>query len=369
MDLMERYASLLIDYSAPVASGDRVLIRGTPVAEPLLRELYAAVLRRGAEPVLRIAFGWQGPLYYEHASDDVMARSVFEMFDAEHADVLVHVASETNTKSLSGVDPGRVSARSKVLQPVSERIMGRNPDGSEKVRWTSTLYPTDAYAQDAEMSLHEFERFVYASMFLEREDPMRAWKELEATQQSLADLLNRSSEVRILGKDTDLTLGVSGRNAINSAGTHNMPSGEVFTAPLEDAVDGIIRFSEFPQVYQAREVADVTLKFSAGKVIDASAAKNEEFLIAMLDTDSGSRTLGELGIGTNPGIQRSTKRILFDEKIGGSAHFALGRAYDENGGLNKSAIHWDLIKDLREGGRIAFDGVPYAWDGERWTQA
>lgn len=368
MDLMERYASLLLDYCTHISAGDRVLIRGTPAAEPLLRELYEGALKRGAEPILRVSFGWQGPLYYADASNDIMARSAFELFDAEHADALIHVASETNTKSLSTADSARVAARSKTLEPVSEYIMARNPDGTARVRWCSTLYPTEAYAQDAEMSLPEFERFVYASMFLDR-DPVQAWNELFARQQGLTDLLNRTSEVRIVGKDTDLTLGVAGRKAINSAGEHNMPSGEVFTAPLEDAVDGIIRFSEFPQVYQAREVADVTLKFSAGKVVDASAGKNEEFLIAMLDTDAGSRTLGELGIGTNPGIQRCTKRILFDEKIGGSAHFALGRAYQENGGTNKSAIHWDLIKDLRQGGRIEFDGVPYAWDGERWTKS
>ncbi len=367
MDTMEKYARLLVDYSLNVQPGERVMVRSSPEAEPLLREVYRCILERGAEPVLRVSFDWQQSLYYEHASDEVIGRfdEVYE-FDVHRCDASLYIYASQNTRETSGADPEKQKARAKLMIPIQEYVMGKDAEGEPNVRWCVTLFPTAASAQDAEMAIWDYERFVYSAMFLDREDPVQAWNGLAASQQSLTDLLNRSKEVRIVGKDTDLTLGIEGRIAVNSDGRHNMPSGEVFTAPLEDAVNGAVTFSELPQIYQGKEVLGIRLEFRDGKVVDASAKKNEEFLLKMLDSDEGSRILGELGIGTNAGIQRHIKHILFDEKIGGTVHLALGRAYDENGGTNKSAIHWDLIKDLRDGGHLEMDGVKYVWNGKQW---
>ncbi len=367
-NIHRKYAELLVDYSLAVKPGERVIVRSTPEAEPLLREVYRRILEAGGEPELKVQYDWQQSLFYEHASDEVLARSPdIYRHEVEHTDATLYIYASQNTRETSGSDPERQKARAKLMMPIQEYIMGMDAGGEPNVRWCVTLFPTAASAQDAEMAIWDYERFVYSAMFLDREDPVQAWNGLAASQQSLADLLNASKEVRIVGKDTDLTLGIGGRHAVNSDGRHNMPSGEVFTAPLEDAVNGVVTFSEFPQVYQGKEVLGARLEFRDGKVVAASAAKNEEFLIKMLDSDDGSRTLGELGIGTNAGIQRHVRHILFDEKIGGSVHLALGRAYDENGGTNKSAIHWDLIKDLRGLGHLEIDGARYAWDGERWV--
>ena len=225
-----------------------------------------------------------------------------------------------------------------------------------------TLYPTDAYAQDAEMATDEFADFVVAACKLDQPDPVAAWRAQAAEQQRLIDWLADKREVRLRGPDTDLTLGIAGRTWINADGTNNFPDGEIFTGPVEDSVEGHVRFS-YPVVTAGREVHDVRLRFAGGRVVDASAAKNEEYLIRTLDTDPGARVLGEFAFGTNFGISRFIKNILLDEKIGGTVHMALGRGYPETGNVNESAVHWDLICDLREGGAVDVDGEPFLRDG------
>jgi aminopeptidase len=278
------------------------------------------------------------------------------MHEYEKADHVIRILAETNTRALTTVDPAKQKAAGKARAPLRNLMV-------KKDRWSLTLFPTQAYAQDAEMSLGEFEDFVYAANFLDRPDPVAAWQKLWEAQQRLVERLNTAKEIRVVvGDDTDLTLGVAGRLWLNSSATHNVPSGEVFTGPIEDSVRGKIRYS-FPIAAFGKEIADVRLVFRDGRVTEASAGKNEDFLLKMIDSDPGARVLGELGVGTNYGIRRHIKNILFDEKIGGSIHTALGQSYPQTGGKNTSSLHWDLIKDLRAGGEMYVDGKLFQKDG------
>jgi aminopeptidase len=233
---------------------------------------------------------------------------------------------------------------------------------SGELRWSLTLYPTAAYAQDADMATAEFAEMLTGMCMLDQPDPVAAWRMLSNRQQQLIDWLTPRREVHITGRDTDLRLSIEGRTWNNSDGKRNFPSGEIFTGPIEDSAEGRIRFS-FPVVTQGVEVSDVRLRFEAGKVVDASAARHEDVLIAALDTDDGARHLGEFAFGTNFGLTRFTKRILLDEKIGGTVHMALGRGYPDTGSLNRSAIHWDLICDIRQRGKVQVDGIDFLVDG------
>jgi aminopeptidase len=229
--------------------------------------------------------------------------------------------------------------------------------------WTLTLYPTDAYAQDADMSTTDYAEFVLNACKLNRPDPVAAWMELAAEQQRLIDWLADKDEIHLTGPGTDLTLSTKGRHWINADGRKNFPDGEIFTGPVETSVDGHVQFS-YPVVHAGREIVDIRLAFENGRVTDATAAKGEEYLVKTLDTDEGARVLGEFAFGTNYDIQRFTKNILFDEKIGGTVHMAVGAGYPESGSTNESAVHWDMICDLRDGGEVTVDGQPFMRDGQ-----
>jgi aminopeptidase len=231
-----------------------------------------------------------------------------------------------------------------------------------ELRWTLTLFPTDAYAQDADLSTAAFAEFIFDACKLNAADPVAAWRELRDEQQRLIDWIADKDKVHIVAPNTDLTLSVKGRTWINSDGHRNFPSGEIFTGPIESSANGHIRFS-FPVVTSGREIQDIRLKFDNGKVVDASAARDEEYLIETLDSDEGARFLGEFAFGTNFNITRFTKNILLDEKIGGTVHMALGAGYPDSGSQNRSAIHWDMICDLRGGGSVTVDGQPFLQDG------
>ncbi|CAG0963786.1 partial aminopeptidase, partial [Anaerolineae bacterium] len=254
-----------------------------------------------------------------------------------------------NKKAMSNVDPRAVGIRSKVLSPISEEIVNRK-------RWILTNYPTHSLAQEADMSLEEYEDFLYGATNID-------WSKVKEKEMKLKGLLDKASSVRIVGKDTDLTLSIKGRKAIPCYGERNMPDGEVYLSPIESSAEGYIYY-EMPAIYQGREVTGIRLRFRGGKVVEARADKNEDFLLAMLDTDKGARYLGELGVGVNYGIQKFTKDILFDEKIGGTVHLAVGRSYESAGGKNHSAVHWDMIKDLRAGGAIYLDGKAIQKNGK-----
>ncbi|MGC4106246.1 MAG: aminopeptidase [Thermomicrobiales bacterium] len=358
---LEKWAKALVNYSVEVKPGQPVGITGGVAAAPLLREIYREVLVAGGYPVMIPLLDGLNAEMLLHGNDDQLAYlTPVETFMRQEADVTINVLAETNTKRLSAVDPARQSLFQKARTGLMASYMSRAAEGT--LDWTLTLYPTDAYAQDADMETEAYTDFVLAGMKLDRDDPVAAWRELHDEQQRLIDWLAGKSEIHLTGPDTDLVVNVKDRVWVNSDGKRNFPSGEIFTGPVEDSVNGYIRFS-YPVVTGGREIQDIRLRFENGKVVDASAVKNEDYLIRTLDTDPGARFLGEFAFGTNFDIQRFSKNILFDEKIGGTVHMAVGAGYPETGSVNTSAVHWDMICDLRQGGQVTVDGEPFQVEG------
>jgi aminopeptidase len=358
----ERLADILVDYSTEVKEGDLVMISGSYVAEPLILALYERCLKRGAHPSIRASIPAAEPLLYRHAEDHQLEYIwPTDTWIYDHIDVSFSIISDSNTRQLSKTDPARQVTRSKAREPLLERFFDRAAKG--EVRWNVTLFPTEAHAMDAEMSLAEYEDFFYGACLIDAPDPVAEWKKTAERHAQLIDWLKGRNEVHISGKGTDLTLEVADRIFLPADGKENFPDGEIFTGPIETATRGHVTFS-FPAHYGGQSVEGIRLEFADGKVVDATATKNEEFLIKTLDTDEGARILGELGIGSNYGITDYTGEVLLDEKIGGTVHLALGASYPESGGTNKSAVHWDMVCDLRRGGRVTVDGDPLLEDGE-----
>jgi aminopeptidase len=354
-------ARVLVQHSAAVREGDVCTIEGESAAEPLLQAVYEEVLRAGGNPIVQMAMEGQSAAYFEHASDDQLEWvSPLAEWAVENADVRIAVMASQNTRALSQVPPERQTKRQGATQHLMKRAMERSAEGS--YRWALTLFPTHAYASEAGLSLAAYEDFYFGACLADEGDPVAAWRRQSEETERLKDWIEGRSEVHVTGEGTDLRLGIEGRTFIAAGGKHNMPDGEFFTGPVEDSAEGEIAF-HLPASYAGRQVSGVRYRFQGGKVVDASAEKGEEFLIEMLDTDEGARRLGELGIGTNYGIEDGTGEILLDEKIGGTVHLAVGRSYPETGGVNESAIHWDMICDLRRGGKIEVDGETLQEDG------
>lgn len=351
---IQKLSELLVRYSVSVREGDRVYIRGDAAAEPLIRAVYAEVLRAGAYPLLLIQLDGVDEIFYKYASD-AQLRYIHEpeRYVSSNYDVEIGLFAEINTKSLSNVDASKMVRRSQARTELLKTILKRSANGD--LRLTLTFFPTNALAQDADMSLGEYEDFVYSACMPDMDNPIGYWKCFSKKQDRIIKWLDNKENVRIVGKETNLTLNIKGRRFINCDGHENMPDGEIFTSPVEDSVDGSVYFS-YPAIEGGREVTGIRLWFEKGQVVKATAEKNEDYLLKMLDTDKGSRYVGEFAIGTNEGITRFTRQILFDEKINGSFHLALGAGFPESGSRNESAIHWDMICDLRDGGEIWVDG-------------
>jgi aminopeptidase len=358
---IDKLADVLVSYSVAVQPGDKVLIRGDELAAPLLKAVYARVLQAGGHPMIQVALDGTEELFYRYASDEQLQHVPEPMkLMVETFDVSIGVRGAANTKALSAVDPAKTVAHSRAMREMMQIYMQRAAAG--ELRWVGTLFPTQAYAQDAGMSLSDYEDFVYGACMPDMDDPVGHWQRFSAWQQKIVDWLKGKEQVHVIGPETDLRLRVAGRTFINSDGKHNMPSGEVFTGPVEDSVEGHVLFS-YPAIYRGREVRGIRLGFEGGKVVQASAEANEELLLQTLDTDEGSRYVGEFAIGTNEGITQFTRQILFDEKINGSFHMAMGFGYPDTGSQNQSAIHWDMVCDMREGGEIWVDGELLYKDG------
>jgi aminopeptidase len=359
---VETVAKILVDYSVGVRPNQLVWITGGTEGTPLILAIYQKVLERGAHPFLQVEPEEAEELFYAYAGDaqlDYMPPFMMEM--VEQIDANIGLWTDVNTKQLTNADPAKQSRRAVARRPFADRFLERA--AKKELRWTGTLYPTQAYAQDAEMSLREFEDFVYEACLVGEPDPIKAWKKISKEQQRVTNSLKKARKIHVVGQDTDLKLEVAGRKWINCDGHENFPDGEIFTAPIEDSVNGHIRYS-YPACYYGREVEDVRLQFKDGKVVKATAAKNEEFLLKMLKSDKGARFVGEFAFGTNYAIQRFTKNTLFDEKIGGTVHLALGRGFPETGSKNRSAIHWDMVCDIRKGGEVRVDGNLFLKDGK-----
>ncbi|HWI51597.1 MAG TPA: aminopeptidase [Symbiobacteriaceae bacterium] len=345
-----QYAQLLVQHSMQVRKGDRVLIRGAVGAAPLMEEIARFVWRAEAFPYVMPSWDALQRIKYTEASDEQLATvgKLDEML-LTGFDCMAVIQAPENTKGLSGLDPRKLSINAKALQPFSRHMI-------KHTRWVTCNFPTQGLAQDADMSLDDYADFVFGACLID-------WQATEAFMNQIKTVFDAADTVRIVGPETDLRFRLGGRPGMVCAGEKNMPDGEVFYAPVEDSTEGYITY-DFPAIYQGREVDGVRLEFKAGRVVNASATKGEAFLLKMLDTDPGARVLGEFGIGCNYGIQRFSKDILFDEKIGGTVHLALGRAYEECGGTNDSAIHWDMIKDLRREGRLEIDGKTVQENGK-----
>ncbi|MBW3623783.1 MAG: aminopeptidase [Armatimonadetes bacterium] len=366
---LDRWAATLATYCAALQPGDRVLIQGSPTAEPLLVPLYRACLEAGAFPSVLVSLPRIFETLIRCGTDAQLSTlSPMEPVISKEYDVSFHLLSEENTRMMNGADPSRQSLFNLARRELRQEAMQRAARGER--RWTVTLFPTQAYAQDAGISLSDFEEFIFDACFLNDEDPAERWRELGRSQQRLIDRLEGKETVQILARDTDLTFSIRGRSFINSDGKRNFPSGEFFTGPVEDSVNGHIRYS-FPAVFGGREVENVRLWFEEGRVVRATAARNEPFLHEMLGMDDGARRLGEFAFGNNYGIRRFTRNVLLDEKIGGTVHLALGASYPETGGTNESALHWDMVCDLRsperggtgDGGEVWVDGQLFSKDG------
>jgi aminopeptidase len=355
-------AKILVGYSTEVKEGEVVAIDGETAASPLLLAVYEEVLQAGAHPVMNVALDGQIAAYFKHAADPQLEWvSPFAEWMVDNVDVRIAIGASTNTRELSGVPPEKQTKRQAATGPLMTRAMKRAAEG--EFRWVYTLFPTSAYASEAEMSLADYEDFYYGACLADDGDPLSAWKRASEETVRLAEWIEGHEEVRVTAPGTDITLGVAGRKFIPCVGDHNMPDGEFFTGPVEDSVEGVVSF-HLPAVIGGREVSGVRLKFESGRVVDASAERGEEYLVKLLDTDEGARTLGELGVGTNYSIDRGTREVLLDEKLGGTVHMAVGAAYPESGGTNDSAVHTDLVCDLRLGGKLEVDGVVMQEDGK-----
>jgi aminopeptidase len=359
---VDALAQILVRYSTKVQKGEVVAIQGPTPGEPLLQAIYEEVLRAGGLPIMQVGLEEQAPAFYELASDEQLEWiPPTARWTIENCDVRLAVMADTNARELQGVDPKKQALVSRSRKEIMETSMRRSAQG--EYRWNVTLFPTQAYAAEAGLSLARYEDFFYSACLATDSEPLTAWQRQSDQVHRLTEWITGKEEVHIKAPGTDIKLGVAGRTWIPCVGLHNMPDGEFFTGPVEDSVEGEIAFS-FPAIYGGREVSGVRLRFEGGKVVDASAEQGEDFLIEMLDTDEGARHLGELGIGTNYGISTGTKEILLDEKIGGTIHMAVGMSYPESGGTNQSAVHWDMVCDLRSGGSISVDGTELQRDGQ-----
>jgi aminopeptidase len=350
---VDAYAKLLVERCLDVQPGMQVLIRTTPLAKPAVLALQREIARRGAYPILRVGFVmWpSNPAWASDAPEELLGElSEIDRFASDHMDARVTMDAPENSRDGSDIPSDRFQ-----LTKQAEHYFFRRTMASE-IPWVSCAFPTEALAQDAGLTLRQFEDVLYGACLID-------WDKETERMARFVERFDAADEVHITGTGTDLTLSLAGREGNVDDGHDNMPGGEFFYSPLEDSANGVIEFCEFPASYQGHEFAGIRLEFRDGAVVEASATKGEATLHALLDRDEGARGIGELGIGCNPGITKPMKHVLFDEKIDGSVHLALGQSYEKVGGTNTSSIHWDIVKDLRPGGRIELDGRPVQENG------
>jgi aminopeptidase len=359
---MQKLAEILVHYCANVRPGDWVRLQGDVLALPLVHEVQRLIVQAGGHPTVLLSSDELEENVLREASEEQLGWiSPVESILNERMDVSIRIAATANTRSLSGLDPSKQRLYQNARRELRRSYMQRAAEG--RLRWVLTQYPCPAYAQEADMSLREYENFVYAATFADQPDPVARWRDVHDSQQRLVDWLKGKQQVVVRGPNIDMTLSIAGRTFINSDGRRNMPSGEIFTGPVEDSASGWVRFT-YPAIRGGQEVEGVELEFEQGKVVQARANKNQAYLLSQLDSDAGARYLGEFAIGTNYGIQRFTKSILYDEKIGGTLHMALGAGYPETGSANQSSIHWDFICDMRQDSQILVDGQLFYKNGE-----
>jgi aminopeptidase len=359
---IEKLADVMVNYSIKVKKGDLFKIEVPYQALDLAKAVYKKALENGAYPYVDFYEEDFQELYFKYASDDQLKFvSPVRKMEIEKIDARFFVWGAKNTKFLTNTDPKRQAMAQAARKEISEIYFRRTASG--EMRWCGTLFPNNAMAQDAGKSLTEFEDFVYAAGYCDTDDPISKWQQISAEQDKIVKALSPLKKIRVKSNDTDLRLNVEGRKWINCDGSENFPDGEIFTCPIENSANGVITYT-YPAVYAGREVENVQLKFKDGVISDFSAGKNIDFLREMLNVDEGAKRIGEFAIGTNYNIQVFSKNTLFDEKIGGTCHIAVGNSLYEAGGVNKSAIHWDMVCELRNGGEIYGDDQLIYKDGK-----
>jgi aminopeptidase len=351
---VEKLANVLLHYSLKLKKGQILKIQGEVVTMPLIKAAYAEAVKIGAYPFVKVLIPDNEEAFMKYASEaQLKFISPLARTEVNKIDALLHIWGTENSRYLSGIDPKRQARLMAYQRPLKDRFYARQ--ARKEVTWVGTMFPTAADAQEADKSLADYEDFVYRAGHVHAGDPVKHWKKVHKEQARLVKILNRVNHLHIQVRDTDLKLRVKGRPWVNCAGDQNFPDGEIFTSPIENSAEGVIRYS-YPAVYAGREVDDVRLEFKSGKVVKESAAKNQKFLTDMLNADKGARFLGEVAIGTNYEIKEFSKNTLFDEKIGGTCHLAVGQGFTESGGKNKSSIHWDMVCDLKKDSEIIADG-------------
>jgi len=342
----DKFADLLIEYSLEVKEKENILVNSEITALPLIEKIYEKILSKNAYPIINFSPSFD-EIFFKYASDEQLINpTIFEKFQAENIDKRLTIRSSLNPKRLSNIEPEKIQKRLKATKLLTSYMY--------KKRWSLTLFPTIGYAIEAEMSLNDFNSFFSKALFLNCDNPINSWNELHDKQQKIINLIGNKKNIHIKSKNVDLKFNVENRKWINSDGKTNMPSGEIYTSPHVKSFNGFYK-SSFPSTKYGKEIDGIYLEFKDGKLIKANAKKNEKYFLKLLETDEGSKQIGEFGIGLNYNIQKSIKNILFDEKIGGTVHIALGNSYPNAGGKNKSAIHLDIITDLRNDGEIYFD--------------
>lgn len=352
--LIRKYADVLVNYSTKVVKNDLVIIyaRGYD-SQPLVKEIYKLCLENGANPIVRTSMDELAETFIKLANDEQLSY-IDEMskLEVELANVMIFIGAPTNIKNMANADSQKLAKRSSATRPILAKRLERSSCGD--LRWVIADYPTNALAQEANMSLEEYSEFLINSCYLDLENPVKKWEEIDKEQKRLAQILNQTTKIRFVGDKTDITFSTAGRTWVPCSGNMNFPDGEIFTSPVEDSANGKIYF-DFPQNYNGSTSREVYLTLVNGKVVEASAEIGNDFLQDMLNMDEGSRFVGEIAIGTNDRIQDVTGNILFDEKIGGSIHMALGSSYPEAGGKNQSGLHWDMIKNMKNNSKIYAD--------------
>jgi len=358
---IENFARILVDYSTRIVPGDRVFIETSTEGLPLLEELYRQIVARGGLPYLQMTFPEQGEIIFQNSSiEQARHKNELMAYAYENFEARIRIWAEANVKALSGVDPKKQSAHAEANAPILKAQFERG--AADKFNWVTTLFPTRAYAQQAGMGFEEYASFVYKAIHALEKDPVPYWNQVKKDQDKYVEAMNGHDKVQLRGPNVDLTLSIKGRTFVNSFGRHNMPDGEIFTGPVEDSLNGWVRYT-YPALHEGVAVEGVELQFKDGKVVKATARAQEEHLKQQLATDAGASYVGEFAIGLNKDIDRFTGHILFDEKIGGSFHMALGAGYPETGSKNNSAIHWDMICDLRQDSEILVDGEVFYKNG------
>ena len=358
----DKWADMLVHYSLDLQPGETLLIETTPLSQELCLLVYREAIKAGAHPYISVELPGMKEIFFETATDtQLMYVTPIYKFICEHFDARVFIHASANTRSLSNVNPIRIQTANKALLDKAKSIL-YSRIGSKEMKFCYTSFPTQALAQEADMGLEEYKKFVFESCKLFESDSQKSWEQLSLKQKELCEWLNRKSELILRGPNIDLRMSIKDRSFINDDGKQNFPGGEIFTSPVENSTNGWVRFS-YPAIFENQEIIDVELWFENGRVIKEKASKGQAFLTEALNTDAGSRIVGELGIGTNYGIQRFTKNMLFDEKIGGKIHIAVGHGFPEVGGTNVSAIHWDMLCDMSEG-EIIVDGEVFYKKGK-----